>query len=386
MGEIRNTPQNPYAAYAAEGLRSMRDALDVVPLPEMLGGGLGKALIGKAPEEVTEWSYGNSPLRQNPTHTPYLPQLKQERAQGVADVAFLPGAEALAVGKLAGAGLRKGYDAAMSGATNVGRREFLNKAGAVAGAGAVAAAVPQVVKQVAKLADAPVESAVAKRAAGSAAVKAAARAATPHEFYAALRVIDHDAETALNEINRSYMGRLKEASHADYNDWIKTPEGRDYFNSIGPSDGEMPHWTDVAAPDYRPRSAPLEEQMQKEVQAARARQRAGHDQVMAKPEHKGYMSPAQEEEMFFTGGRGELDNYYRRIGALPEEEVDALVRKGGQYIDPRTGLHAVLDSRQNLTWFSPRTGDAAAHPHWVNDNPRLPERHTFDPRQMDYSY
>lgn len=84
MSEIKATPQNAALAQIAQLLRAGRDIGDKVQLP--LLGGVGSMLLGKSPEEVTEWSYGNAPMR-----VPQLsnvPQFKPGRAETVADTLF----------------------------------------------------------------------------------------------------------------------------------------------------------------------------------------------------------------------------------------------------------------------------------------------------------
>lgn len=82
--EIKASPQSASLAWLAEKLRAARSAGDTVTLP--LLGGVGTMMLGKAPEEVTEWSYGNAPL-----HVPAMtrvPQFKKDRAESLADTLF----------------------------------------------------------------------------------------------------------------------------------------------------------------------------------------------------------------------------------------------------------------------------------------------------------
>lgn len=82
--EIKASPQSPGLATLARMLRAARSAGDTVTIPYL--GGVGTMMLGKAPEEVTEWSYGNAPL-----HVPAMtrvPQFKKDRAEQLADTLF----------------------------------------------------------------------------------------------------------------------------------------------------------------------------------------------------------------------------------------------------------------------------------------------------------
>jgi hypothetical protein len=95
MGEIKATPRNPVMGGVADFVRGVRDLAnqyeikDFVPL---LGGmGVGDLLIGKSPEELEEWAYGNAPMR-IPEMT-NVPMVKTGRKEQLADTVFL-GADA----------------------------------------------------------------------------------------------------------------------------------------------------------------------------------------------------------------------------------------------------------------------------------------------------
>lgn len=82
--ELKASPQSPSLAWLAEKLRAARSAGDTVTIPYL--GGVGTMMLGKSPEEVTEWSYGNAPL-----HVPAMtrvPQFKKDRAEQLADTLF----------------------------------------------------------------------------------------------------------------------------------------------------------------------------------------------------------------------------------------------------------------------------------------------------------
>jgi hypothetical protein len=81
---IQASPQSPALAWIAEKLRNARSAGDTVTIPYL--GGVGTMMLGKSPEEVTEWSYGNAPM-QVPQMT-RVPQFKAGRAESLADTLF----------------------------------------------------------------------------------------------------------------------------------------------------------------------------------------------------------------------------------------------------------------------------------------------------------
>jgi hypothetical protein len=171
---MRPTPQNRGLGALAKGLRRAREGLNYVPLPEVLGGGAGNLLLGESPEEVEAWSYGSSPFKENPSASIIPIEVRPGREQRLLDTAFLPAAEAYGLAKLAGAGVRRGVQGALAGATQKGRREFLKKAGQAAAGTAAVASAPDLVRNVGKE--------VAPTAA-----KTAVRAASPKEFMDLLR-------------------------------------------------------------------------------------------------------------------------------------------------------------------------------------------------------
>lgn len=132
MPTIKPTPRNPVMGGIADFVRSVRDLAnqyeikDFVPL---LGGmGVGDLLMGKSPEELEEWAYGNSPITMPPRGTGGLvPVVKTGRKEQLADTVFL-GVDA--------AGLAKGAGVAGRAA---GRAATKSRKAAAAGA---AAAIP----------------------------------------------------------------------------------------------------------------------------------------------------------------------------------------------------------------------------------------------------
>lgn len=97
MADLKATPRNSALGAIADALVKARELGDraKIPFTEL---GLGELLLGKTPEELNEWAYGNAPLRVAGRGTGSLvPQLKQGRAEQVADTLLaLPGAGPLA--------------------------------------------------------------------------------------------------------------------------------------------------------------------------------------------------------------------------------------------------------------------------------------------------
>jgi hypothetical protein len=137
MGEMRATPRNPVMGGVADFVRGVRDLAnqyeikDFVPL---LGGmGVGDLLLGKSPEELEEWAYGNSPMRIPEMSN--VPMVKTGRKEQLADTLFL-GADASGMG--AGLGV-----AGKALAKETGQQ--LNRA-IMEGTGPLAKVVPQSVR------------------------------------------------------------------------------------------------------------------------------------------------------------------------------------------------------------------------------------------------
>lgn len=108
-GEIKASPRNQTLGKVADKLARLRDLAnkyEVLPQVPLLGGtGIGDLLMGQAPEEISNWSYGNAPM-QVPEMT-RIPQMKTGRAAPVADALFL-GADVGALGGLAASLGRRG--------------------------------------------------------------------------------------------------------------------------------------------------------------------------------------------------------------------------------------------------------------------------------------
>jgi hypothetical protein len=88
MDELKASPVvNPKAMLLAKALRAMKEFGNKAQIPEgvpLVGGqGAGDLVLGKAPEEVENWGYGNYPF-QIPEMS-NIPNMKTGRAEGVFD-------------------------------------------------------------------------------------------------------------------------------------------------------------------------------------------------------------------------------------------------------------------------------------------------------------
>jgi hypothetical protein len=83
VNKMQAIPQNENLAALAEALSKGRDIANKVDIPYL--GGVGDLLVGKTPEEIENWSYGNAPM-QIPEMS-NLPQFKKGRGESFADAA-----------------------------------------------------------------------------------------------------------------------------------------------------------------------------------------------------------------------------------------------------------------------------------------------------------
>ena len=82
VNKMQAIPQNESLAALAEALSKGRDIGNKVQLPYDLGG-VGDLLVGKIPEEIENWSYGNTPMQVPEMSN--LPQFKKGRGESFAD-------------------------------------------------------------------------------------------------------------------------------------------------------------------------------------------------------------------------------------------------------------------------------------------------------------
>ena len=89
--QMKAIPQQPNLARLAELLQNAKSSGNQYSVPDwvpLLGGsGAGDMLLGNAPEEIENWSYGDAPMRVPEMSN--VPQFKKGRAQSLADTAML---------------------------------------------------------------------------------------------------------------------------------------------------------------------------------------------------------------------------------------------------------------------------------------------------------
>jgi hypothetical protein len=84
------------------GVRDLANQYEIKDFVPLLGGmGVGDLLLGKSPEELEEWAYGNSPITMPPSGTGgYVPVVKTGRKEQLMDTMLL-GVDAAGLGKSA---------------------------------------------------------------------------------------------------------------------------------------------------------------------------------------------------------------------------------------------------------------------------------------------
>jgi len=105
-GTISAAPRNPIMGGVADfvrGVRTLANQYEIKEFVPLLGGmGVGDLLVGKSPEELEQWAYGNSPITMPPSGTGgYIPIVKTGRKEQLLDTMLL-GVDAVGLGKSAG--------------------------------------------------------------------------------------------------------------------------------------------------------------------------------------------------------------------------------------------------------------------------------------------
>ena len=127
-GEMSAIPRSEGVGMVADFVRNVRDLANQYEIKDwvpLLGGlGVGDLLLGKSPEEIENWAYGNAPMVMPPSGTGgYIPVVKTGRKEGLADAAML-GIDVAGMPKGAGMvakGVGRGVTKAAKVAGNVGR-------------------------------------------------------------------------------------------------------------------------------------------------------------------------------------------------------------------------------------------------------------------------
>jgi hypothetical protein len=98
VAEMKPTPRSPRLGAFADAMLAVRDFINKAQIPQgvpLIGGeGLGSLILGRAPEELIEMSYGNMPVRVNPMAgrtASFVPEVKPGRSAQVADLLSLAG-------------------------------------------------------------------------------------------------------------------------------------------------------------------------------------------------------------------------------------------------------------------------------------------------------
>lgn len=96
--QMTATPRSPRMGMLADALMAARNFANRLQVPQgvpLIGGeGLGSLVLGRAPEELVEMSYGNMPMRVNPyagRTASFVPEMKPNRGAQVADLLSLAG-------------------------------------------------------------------------------------------------------------------------------------------------------------------------------------------------------------------------------------------------------------------------------------------------------
>lgn len=88
MADLKATPRSSVLGAIADALTRARSIGDKAKIP-FTDMGLGELFLGKMPEEVNEWSYGNAPLQVVGRGTgSRVPQIKQGRREQLVDTVF----------------------------------------------------------------------------------------------------------------------------------------------------------------------------------------------------------------------------------------------------------------------------------------------------------
>ena len=80
QNKMQSIPQDKLLGGLSSGLGAVRNFGNKVNVPYF--GGMGDMFLGKSPEEIENWSYGNSPFQSTEMG---LPQIKKERKQSLVD-------------------------------------------------------------------------------------------------------------------------------------------------------------------------------------------------------------------------------------------------------------------------------------------------------------
>lgn len=118
--EIKATPRNEAVGAVADFVGKVRELANQYEIKDwvpLLGGmGVGDLLVGKSPEEIENWAYGNAPMRIPEMSN--VPVVKTGRKESLADTMMLgvDVAPAAAAAKAVGKSVKKSRAAVAAGA------------------------------------------------------------------------------------------------------------------------------------------------------------------------------------------------------------------------------------------------------------------------------
>lgn len=366
-GEIRPTPRNPALGALSDATRGVRGAMNRVQIPYL--GGVGDLFVGKAPEELDNWAYGDPPFKDKrvPGYAGlrFIPELQQGRAFDVADVAMLGGDVAglgAGLGALGRRGLRSVSNriapAAPSG-TDLSRRKFLKKAGQAGAAAAVTAATPGLLRRgLRELApNTP-----------AAATRAGARVFKSLPEYS-------QAVNALNGVYYPTMQRMIDNMLAQSDEAMALKRKVDAQRADPSAGSRKPYYRDGEFYDseegfllsqYRNQAAKQTADLWKAFSNEQRRLMDEANPQLAKQmaDYEDAMLNLSDLRSFGIMGDRELqealkDRGLRRVLALNSPKRDALfksegfvnnLKRGNSYFDPLTGLEAKLNDSGQVVW------------------------------------
>ena len=363
--EMRPTPRSGSLGFLADMLMKAKSKMnnavyfkDEVPI---LGGvGAGDMLLGNAPEEINEWSYGNSPFEQNRTGAGrYIPVPKEGRAMNLIDVAFLPVAEVAAAAKLASVGARaigRKAKRAISSATSTSRRDFIKKGAAATGAVVAGRGLVDMADNVG--------AGAAKTVARSSRITPAMRFRFNEQGFIAQAKEFADANSDVIAMTNERKRLLDEAnsltkSYAEKHE----PE---MFRNLGTdklSDIEAENFLDAmesqAAPDQIKQAGELEAQISRKRNELYEEK---FNELMegfkkANPELRDFRSRAEWHKKFMESNPDEITEIFKNekngLG-LSYEDAKRVFEETGEYIDPVTGNRLIKDEYGNILWYNGR--------------------------------
>jgi hypothetical protein len=251
---------------------------------------VGDFFIGQSPEEIGNWSQGFSPFYQGTLN------MVPGREQGVIDTASLP---LIGAGKLLGRGAEGigslARNAIEGTATDVGRREFLKKAGpAAAGTAIGAMAAPKILEH------------LLSEQVPAATEEAATRVVSPHDYHAMRAEAKVRAEHSAYETASNMHEGTPESWH-------------DHWNATH----DKAHAELLDDLHSRVEPHPTEEEINKKYNA----NIHGDEEYLADRLKQGWLPTDQSW----------LADQFPNV-----ETVESRLRSGGEYVNPFTGNRAFM--------------------------------------------